>query len=755
MSIVLYIRTSRWETQLDAPQRRRYAFCMPKSLGAACRLLALALVTGCATTGNGELSGSGRPVPKITTDEEFGEARTDFTAIPTGSPSRAEWRKALLTYLLPRVDDLAARDNDDAIEVFKNACSLWEPEELEKPDTPKEMARRASMLADRFARRGAEEPVILGLSVAATLDPSQRGRWEERLRWIEEFESSAGGSAHRWTKVIEALEATMRVWPSPLVADKLAGLYLDRHAALLRAIRRGARGNAADLVEGQESGATHTAYKLAALWLRVGKPDRAREALTKIADQPGDDPLLRQLLAKAQSGKQASDAIELAKYFIREDVADREVAMRICLRAAARFPKDAEPRICAAEMAVTTMAVRAPLAIRLLTEAVRLAPNERAPAETLVRLRLVRLAERMGEDRTRVDGAIADAEDLVHLIEELEQKLGGKPFEPGIADVWFELGQGYYNSGVAGDAEKYLRRSLERRPFWKPWHQLGLLRMKHRQFEEAVGMFDRALGVPSRSLPEGIEMRASVLRDKGEALDRLGRTAEAKQAREGSFEAFTQQIGLVQNRADAARLQVERGRLLYDVGRPREGIDAFEKAIDFMPERAETYADVLAFLVPRGHLREAMDAYHRALGRHDISDYIKVYASLWVTDLARRQKEPPDPLAEQYLKSVDGKRWFDDLARFASGRITWQQLIGRADTPGKQAEAYFYQAQRLLSSGREEQAKELWKKVLSTDMMAFFEYEMADYYLRRGAPTRAPTLPPADRPDRKPVGDAI
>jgi hypothetical protein len=87
--------------------------------------------------------------------------------------------------------------------------------------------------------------------------------------------------------------------------------------------------------------------------------------------------------------------------------------------------------------------------------------------------------------------------------------------------------------------------------------------------------------------------------------------------------------------------------------------------------------------------------------------------------------------------------------------MSWQDLIGRADTPGKQAEAYFYQAQRLAERGEEEAARDLFRKVLSTDMVAFFEYDMADYYLRKGVPRKAPVIPVGDRPEKRPAGDAI
>src|SRR5262249_31116407 len=151
------------------------------------------IAMGCATTHSGAGGpNENAPAPHIASDEEFGDARADYTALRVGSPARAAWRKALLGYLLPRVSELLQKGNDDAVEVFKNACSLFDAAELDKPDAPPEMLRLGEELATVYARRGAEEPVVLGRSVAATLNPAARAQWDERIRWIQDFEASAG-----------------------------------------------------------------------------------------------------------------------------------------------------------------------------------------------------------------------------------------------------------------------------------------------------------------------------------------------------------------------------------------------------------------------------------------------------------------------------------------------------------------------------------------------------------------------------------
>ena len=92
------------------------------------------------------------------------------------------------------------------------------------------------------------------------------------------------------------------------------------------------------------------------------------------------------------------------------------------------------------------------------------------------------------------------------------------------------------------------------------------------------------------------------------------------------------------NLGDAAEAAVEVGRLLYLLGRRSEGLQKFDEAIEADGDRDQTYIDVVAFLVQQGETDAAISVYHRALSRpgRAVSEYVKVYTSLWVLDLSRR-----------------------------------------------------------------------------------------------------------------------
>ena len=74
---------------------------------------------------------------------------------------------------------------------------------------------------------------------------------------------------------------------------------------------------------------------------------------------------------------------------------------------------------------------------------------------------------------------------------------------------------------------------------------------------------------------------------------------------------------------------------------------------------------------------------------------------------------------------------------YSLGRISYDRLLAMADTPGKRAKIFFYEAMRRLAEGKNNDAHALWSKVIDTKMASFFEYEMAS---RSCATARPPSL---------------
>ncbi len=140
------------------------------------------------------------------------------------------------------------------------------------------------------------------------------------------------------------------------------------------------------------------------------------------------------------------------------------------------------------------------------------------------------------------------------------------------------------------------------------------------------------------------------------------------------------------NLGAAAEATMEVGRLNYLLGRRADGVQKFIEAIEQNEARDQSYIDALSFLVQRGESDAALDIYRRALSQpsRTVSEYVKVYASLWIVDLTRRGSKTPEP-SRRGLPAHAGRpplhlrpqrvvAWYVPLARYALGRITYEQL---------------------------------------------------------------------------------
>jgi tetratricopeptide (TPR) repeat protein len=705
------------------------------------RLLYILLV-GCAQQAAAPKAGqplAAAPVAPVHSEEDYAAQRAEFDAGEPGTADRTPRRVALEAFLLGRVHHAVEGGHyEDGWDDLRQALTLYDADELRHPLNDQLLLHAVQQFERALRQRGAHKLVLPSLAAQEALGaPEAKARFREVTAWLRNAADGTDGDGRE--RVIEDLEEVVKLWPSPFIVGELTQLYLepnDPTTAVARRLRRGA-----DLRELLGSGAAHpnTSYDLARLYLRISQPKQALEQLAKL---PGEgDAKLKALLAKHVSDKALPlDDIELAKYFAGAGGArdDRDVSARICRDAARRFPSAPEPRLCAGELAYTLDQLM--VALRNFEEAVRLEPGRREAWEALAKLYQRRLFQLVSDENLNISELEKALSKVENFYGEAQKRFPDKPLNPSMAGALFEVGRGYYNVGRVSDAVRYLERSLSLETAAPALEQLGQIRLKKGNGREAAALFEKAIAVPKESRVEELYWRAKLRRQLADAFENIDDAHGAEAARKAALADWDVFLGFPVDGKFVADAWMEKAKLLYTLGERDDAIGACEKAIDASPDVANTYADVIAFLVPRGELEEALDAYHRALGRTEVTDYLKVYCSLWIIDLARRAAQPEDPLAVAYLQSTDGAKWYDELARWATGRESEAQMVARADTPARKAEAAFYRGMRAWSEGKKADAKHLWEEVLSTDMMAFFEYDMAAHYLKRGSAPSQPVL---------------
>src|SRR5262249_22157711 len=266
-----------------------------------------------------------------------------------------------------------------------------------------------------------------------------------------------------------------------------------------------------------------------------------------------------------------------------------------------------------------------PLAIRWIDEARKLDPADRDSAEIAARLYLARLADLLGAER--LDAARARMAEVDAFYDDATTRWKEKPLELTRGDAYLIYGRGLYNQGEVVDARTMLEKAKTLGKA-QAAEEIATMAMKTGKYEEAAAGYE-AVAQQARSTPiETTFERARLMRLAGEAWAAAGKTDKAKAAWKQPVRDWDDVLG-ASSLPPRARAEAftEAARLAYDLGDVKQSLKAFAAAVDANPDETQVYADAISYLVTRGHYDDALDAYHRALGRNGITDYMKVYAS--------------------------------------------------------------------------------------------------------------------------------
>jgi tetratricopeptide (TPR) repeat protein len=669
-------------------------------------------------------------------DQDLELERGELFALPEGAPERTALRRRLADEYARRLASaLAHGQHATGVAALRALLSLWSADELRRPaEVGAELARYRPLLGRArglYARAGRDRETAAALAALILADPGRaathRAELGDVFAFADELAVAEGGAGAQRARPIEILEYVVDFHPAPWVVDRLAALYLERQSALDSDFRRNGANLAAIRAHGD--GVLRTAWGVTRILARGGRIAEAAKAIEGL-DGLGDDRELRQRLRRALSdGSSAADWLLLAARFLSSDPehGDHTAALAIAREAIRRFPTSAEAHLIAAESARRLGHVA--LAIRHYERGLALDPKHADATSELGRLYLLRISSLALSDRPAAARKLLSGFERFHAVatEALE-----KPIEPDIADAKAAFGRGLVSLGQLDLARRYLTISIKSRPTLDALESLGTIALKQDRFAEAIEMFERALARPEDDLITR-HQQLRLMRLLAEAHDGAGQSTMAESRYRAALAAWSRQMEQPQLPAPlAAEALVEQAKILWRIGQRETALVAFDAAVDSDPNGASSHADVVAFLIVRNQYDRALDAYHRALGSPEIGAYFKVYISLWVLAEARRQGLPPDPLALDFLSSRDGTLWYDDLARYATGRMNLAALRARATTRSRRAELLYYQAVLGTDRRHPDQSRRLLQGVVATEMVLFFEYDMARHWLRQG-----------------------
>ncbi len=677
-------------------------------------------------------------VPDHITADTFDIHFGVYEVLPLSHKLRPALRQVLMRSLKQEIEKkLKFGDSTEAFRLYKKILKLYDPQEIYRGEIRnKEVDRLSKKFVHLFSPRGEETKVILPLCVSMTLRPHEMSNlktsFQQITKWIEEADYLAHGPSRKYFRLVSAMEKTVKYWPSPFVIEELRKLYIAQKLNIARSVHIAPYRH----LSGAVSSLFRTGFKIVRLYLYVDHPKEALRRLEEFGIETASDEKLRLLLEQTVSpSTNVSDWLQLSDFF--ED-ADKSVSLRICRVANRRFPEHNSVHFCIGRLA--SVLKKTYLAILHLERALKLAPQNWSYAQLLAQQYQMRLSHLVGDEK--LDEAHKELERIEAFYQDVEKRFS-KALHPRLSRVYYAMGHGLYNAGAIDKAVEIFKKAYRAHKEPESLLQLALIELKRSNLKKCAQYLFETEELHLDSAHARAYWQGKVENIRAQLLELEGKVNQSKDAHARAIEAWQQLQAMELLPDDQAEAAINEARDLFALNQPAKAMDALDRAVDLQPNRKETYADTIALLTTYGHLPEALDAFHRALGRKEVTEYLKSYCSFWIIGLARRAGLLPDPLAVRHLKHLKNRTWYYHIGKLVLGEASFVDLQKIAKTKGELAELNFYWADRLLSEGKVSEARQLWTKVLESDMMAFNEFEMATFYLRHGPKSVA--TQPVDR----------
>jgi tetratricopeptide (TPR) repeat protein len=725
--------------------RRASFFVVPRWVAALCGAGLVALGSlGCgAAAVRGAAIAPARPAPSVITDATFDDALRHYFLLGNDAEEREPLRQRLVEHLLGKTSSAITGGYDTAVAELAAVTDLYSPSEIGEGKLPAGLEPLCRYLVDKGSPRGDEARVLSALFVLQHLHPDDKAV-AEQYRKIKEwgFDSRAalGSPIERFEEgLVEVWEEHARLTPAPEVLGTLSQLYVERRNELIKLFQSSER--RVPLSAAIFEGVQRTAMSVAAVYLRHGDISSALSSVQAMGAAGGVEHRLIEILqlAREEGAPGAGALLDLARAYLEDGRPD--VSRALCVTGMRGQPEDARFPQCLARIAATKNDFAGAMA--WYSEAVRLMPEERALYDEILEVLSSLMEQGLFGSDTAQTRAIANRAAAI-----LEERLKRWPdAAPAVKpeDLYLAMGVAEMNAGNATEAESRLRKSIAAKESVSALLQLGLLLERMNRDAEAAELYRRALQLQAGDRDDQPK-RAEIFERLGDALRMLGKQQEASKMYEQGLALWDQNLSREKGqRIGLAHLR--RGVLLGRLARRSDSVTAFEKAMSFAPEMRETYSTILAYLaVSEPDSRFAHQVFHNALNQLSLEPEWKVYFALWLRMIAGRSGNTLDADVNAMFEDLSkGGDWWAKLARFASGKLGFDELLGEAADLGERTEAYFYEGARRLGAGNPQGAREMFELVVKSNMVNFYEFAMAQELMAQTAMSTAQALPQAQR----------
>ncbi|MGN6109659.1 MAG: hypothetical protein ACTHU0_31420 [Kofleriaceae bacterium] len=699
---------------------------------AVSRIAAVLLVIACGCRPVTNLRPSWPDAPVALRDDTDRDAATDRLWILPAGRERDDLRASIAIAATRRMVEAAEADRPViAAALLEQLTALWQddPAALGAGLAPHADAIRE--LRARFARAGWLEHAALALVLLAELAPEHRAdhlaELDEILAFADELAVAEHGPDAVRAQALQLLQPAAFAVPLPWLVDRYVALAVERQQVVSRLLD--ARGASFALVRAHHD-ILGTSRRIAGALARA---DRATEIHRVLARMNGIG-VDRELTVRAEvvAEQPTAEAFVALAAALRDDehAPDPGGALAVARAGLVRFPSDPQLLVAAAGDARTLG--RIDQAIQLYEAAVRAGELDTALALRLGKLYGERIARLAGNGRPgAAEAAWRDVEAFVG---------GQQPraaWQQTAALAESALGRGLASQGLVDAGRRALVDSLDHAPSIDAYETLAQIDVQVDRYRDAQRWIAHGLALLGDATTGDRYRRAKLERIAGDAHRRAG---HAKQASASYLDALRTWASLGEPedlpRGVVAERMLDTGRAMWWLGEAPRALELLARAVDHDPGAPAIAAAAVAFLIEAGRYREALDAYHRALGTPGASELYKVYMSLWIAAEARRLGEPRDRLASEYLASQRGEAWHELLARAASGELPFEALRAAANTGPRRGELAFYGAALGLdpAAATPEGHRRLLEQAIDARVVLDAEYDFARMQLAAPEP---------------------
>lgn len=656
----------------------------------------------------------------------------DETPVTPSDAGYRALRDRVAAYLGERALDAANTGNfDRALVLVREALHPYGADELQGAVLPDALGPVARAIVRHFGRRGDESRTLVGARILLALqhpDAEGRATWDRVIEWGSRNRSDFQRPWVREGELATVWVDVARTIPARDVLDQAAQhLAAWRRAAAEARTQSRAPNERMNYDEARwlRLAAQRPVLETAMIYLRTGD---VREAANQVRSMGAAAELADDLgaLAAGEGGAAALGA--LAERFERTDYTVMSGLCRLGRRA---HPEDLRFARCLAATAARDEDYG--LASAHLESAVRLGARDQTLLRAAIEATAVWLRREVGADDLGAGrAAYARAREL---LAQWSARYEGQTPPVVAGDLESLAAELEFAGGNLSEAREHLRRATQAQPASREAF-LALAEVAWRKGEHADArrLLDEGTRLPLRPTESDSLFRPVFTL-------RLALVAKAAGSADEARQLFTQAAAsldaLARSTEDAqlARVQLQRALVSDELGDATASRAQLRAAMDAAPDDQDVAARAVTFALARGRWAEARELAQRARAQLTLDRNWQVYFSLWGA-IAARAAGVEENGARAALESIaqdagENAAWTARLAQRYTGALDRDGLLRRARTAGQRCEAHFYEAMIRRAEGDAAGATEELRATVATDVLRYFEYELAWEMLQR------------------------